>query len=191
MAAVVGATWDAAAAVAACHRGPWTGSVWRFHASRFAADSADGSLLASGRFNRGIDKFPASETWKALYTSVAPHIALAERIRHTTPENLLQKMTNQRMSRLRVELQVVVYACASSDCLDPNVPGLSMEDLCHPISYAKAQELAWAVRDCAEGLLVPSCTRLREGNLIIFPENLLQGSTIQVEDYEEPILVAE
>jgi RES domain-containing protein len=190
MAAVVGTTWDATVAVAACPRGSWSGTVWRVHSRRFAGDSAEGSLRISGRFHRGPDKFAAHETWPALYTSVAPAIALAERMRHTTPANLIQKMTDQRMTRLRIELQVVVSACAESGCRTLEVQGLSEEALCHPTDWQKAQELALAARDCAEALLVPSCTRLPEGNLIIFPDRLLAGSEIRIEHFEDPELIA-
>jgi RES domain-containing protein len=191
MAAVIGPAWDATTAIRACPREPWVGFVWRVHASRFDGNNADGSLIVSGRFNRGHDKFDPAASWKALYTSLAPEVALAERIRHFTPDNLLHKVKNQRLSRLRVDLQAVIRTCASSGCRNLDVPGLNQDDLCHPTNYEKAQELAWAVQDCgAEGLMVPSCTRLPQGNLIVFPDNLRNGSIVSVESYEDPNLAA-
>jgi RES domain-containing protein len=84
MAAETPAYWDVAAAVKACRIVQWSGDVWRCHSRKWAAESAVGSLIFTGRFNRGRDKFPDHETWQALYTSLAQHVALGERIRHTT-----------------------------------------------------------------------------------------------------------
>lgn len=189
MAVVVGSTWDATAAVRACSLEPWVGSVWRVHASRFAGDSSDGSLRVSGRFHRAPDKY-LTDTWKALYTALAPEIALAEIVRHFTLDNLLHKVRDQRMSRLQAELQVVVRACTSTGCFDLNVPGVSKDDFCHPTNFEKTHAFARAARECAEGLLVPSCTGLPQGNLIIFPDRLLPGSAVWVEEYRDLQLYA-
>src|SRR5262245_49492795 len=122
MAAETPAFWDVSAAVKACRVVEWSGEVWRCHSRKWAADSAAGSLIFTGRFNRGRDKYPDHETWQALYTSLALHVALGERIRHTTPEFLFT-LANQRISRLRVELSCVLIACAQSGCADLAVPG--------------------------------------------------------------------
>jgi hypothetical protein len=179
--------WDAAAAVGACPRGPWRGIVWRCHGRQYAGDNADGSLRVTGRFNQGLDKFPPEACWKALYTSVGQHVALGERIRHTSPSTL-KKLANQRMSRLLIDLEVVVLACSTEGCAHLAVPGLTDADICHPTDYKRSQELASAVRSTAEALLVPSCTGFPEGNLIIFPDRLRPGSVVRVEESLEPNL---
>jgi hypothetical protein len=69
---------------------PWSGIVWRCHSRRYPGDDAGGSLRTTGRFHRGSDTFTSSETWPALYTGLAPHVALGERLRHTTSQALAQ-----------------------------------------------------------------------------------------------------
>jgi RES domain-containing protein len=179
--------WDPAVVVDFCIRTPWQGSVWRCHGRQYAGDNADGSLKVTGRFNRGRDKYPAHECWMALYTSSAQHVALAERIRHTSPSTL-EKLANQRMSRLRIELQDVVIACAPTGCEGLAVPGLNIDDICRPIDYRAPHELALAARSIAEALLVPSCTGFPEGNLIVFPDRLRPGSIVRVEESVDPNL---
>jgi hypothetical protein len=44
------------------------------------------------------------------------------------------------------------------------------------------------VRDVAVAIVVPSCTRFPEGNLIIFPDKLQQGSTISLVSSVDPNL---
>jgi hypothetical protein len=141
----------------------------------------------SGRFNRGLDAFSEAVCWKALYTSTAQHVALAERIRHTSASTL-RKLANQRMSRLHVNVQEVVIACAPAGCAELAVHGLTFEDLCQPRDYRFSQELARAARSISEALLVPSCTGFPEGNLIIFPDRLRPGSVVLVEESLEPNL---
>ncbi len=178
----VESSWDASVAVAACTLRPWSGSVWRCHGRQYAGDNAEGSLKVSGRFNRGTDTFPAHETWAVLYTSVAQHVALGERIRHTPVSNL---------SRLRVDLQVVICACLPERCAQLMTPGLDEADLCHLTDHRKIQAFALAVRTVAEALLIPSCTKFPEGNLIIFPDRMMPGSTILVEETQDPELVVD
>jgi hypothetical protein len=115
------------------------------------------------------------------------HVALGERIRHTSPANL-KNLANQRITSLRVDLQDVLVACAPDGCADLGLPGLSLTEMCEPTDYRKTQDLAWAARIFAEALLVPSCTRFPEGNLIIFPDRLRPGSTIAVVDTLDPEL---
>lgn len=180
-------TWDAAAAIADCPTVPWVGTVWRYHATRYAGNDPGGSLRVSGRFNRGTDRFPPHETWAVLYTSLGPHVALGERLRHTTPSTL-SLLANQRQSRLRVEFQAVLNLCAQSGCSDLNVAGIDMNALCHPTHYARTQEIARVARERVEALLVPSCTQFPEGNLIIFPDRRRSDSSITVEDTVDPDL---
>jgi hypothetical protein len=180
-------SWSVAAALAACRTIGWSGEVWRCHGRAYPGDSAAGSPKVSGRFNRGRDKFPAGETWAALYTSLGQHVALGERIRHTTPRSLAQ-LGNQRISRLRLDLQAVLDGCALSGCTDLGIAGLSYDDLCHPRDYSRTQEVARIVQESFEALLIPSCTRFPEGNLIVFPDRLRQGSTILLIDSLDPDL---
>lgn len=180
----------AVAAIAGCPSGEWSGDVWRCHSSRYPGDSPAGSLKATGRFNRGRDRFAAHDTWPALYTGLALHVALGERLRHTTPASLAQ-LRNQRISRLRVTLRIVVIACGPAGCSECGVPGLGLEDLCHPVDYAKTHALAWAARTApvlAEALLIPTCTRFPEGNLIIFPDLLRGASEVHVVESHDPDL---
>lgn len=101
--------WRAAAAIAGCPVRPWAGAVWRCHGRKYAGDDAAGSLLVTGRYHRGGDPFPEAETWPALYTALAIHVALGERIRHTTPASL-QSLKTQRFSELEISLQRVLRA---------------------------------------------------------------------------------
>jgi hypothetical protein len=190
MAAAGSAPWDAAAAVEACPTTEWSGDVWRCHGRKYAGDSAAGSLKATGRFNRGSDRFAPHETWPALYTGLALHVALGERLRHTTPESLAQ-LGNQRISRLRVKLQAVVMACGLTGCSDIGVPGMALDDLCNPVDYTKTHEFARAARTTpvpAEALLIPTCTRFSEGNLIIFPDLLRWSSEVRLVESQDPDL---
>ncbi len=188
MAAVGSTSWRATAAVEACPTTPWSGEVWRCHSRKYEGASADGSLRTSGRYNRGSDRFSELETWPALYTSLGQHIALGERLRHTTPE-VLPTLRNQRISKLRVELDNVLVACAPTGCADLCVPGLTIDDICHPTDYTKTQEFAFAARESfIEALLIPSCTRFPEGNLIIFPDRLISGPGIYLVDSLDPDL---
>src|SRR5687768_9212106 len=131
MAAAEPSPWDATAAVEACPIVFWAGDVWRCHSRRYAGDDAAGSLKTTGRYNRGRDRFPAEETWPALYTALAQHIALGERLRHTTP-GALSRLSEQRISRLTVRLNAVLDCCSSPGCLVPTLPGLGHADICLP-----------------------------------------------------------
>lgn len=58
--------------------------------------------------------------------------------------------------------------------------GLTIEDLCDDFNYDQPRQLARAARNVgAEGLLVPSATRLGN-NLVLFPADLRSGSTLTV-----------
>ncbi|MCA9859716.1 MAG: RES family NAD+ phosphorylase, partial [Thermomicrobiales bacterium] len=89
---------------------PWSGDVWRCHGRRYAADDATGSLLVTGRFHPGRDRFSEDDIWPALYTGLALHVALGERLRHTTPATL-SKLAHQTISQLHLELGAVLVLC--------------------------------------------------------------------------------
>ena len=180
--------WDELdATLAALPTRPWSGAAWRFHGCRYDATSAGGAFRISGRYHRGLDLYSEPQTWSALYLALAPHIAIAERLRHTSPETFT-KITTQCLSEVRVDLQAVIDCCADSDRLTPAMPGLMHGDLCTN-DLTPTQDLALAARhQGAEGILVPSCTSLRGGNLVLFPDLLQPGSSIQVVVTEVPSL---
>jgi RES domain-containing protein len=179
--------WNATAAILDCPVRTWSGTVWRCHARKYAGDDAGGSLRTSGRFNRGTDKFTPNEIWPALYTGLAQHVALGERLRHTTPATL-SALGNQRLSRLRVSLQAVLILCASGNCAEIGIADLDRDSLCQPAKYETTHQIALLARDLAEALMIPSCTKFPEGNLIIFPDLLRDGSIIAVEETQDPEL---
>ncbi len=179
--------WDASAAIRHCSIQPWTGVVWRCHTRKYAGDDATGSLGTTGRFNRGTDTFAAHESWPALYTSLAMHVALGERLRHTTRESL-KTLANQRLSQLQVNLQAVLNLCAPGGCTDIDVAGVDVNSLCQPMDYEKTHQIAEIARVTVEALLVPSCTKFPEGNLIVFPDCLRSGSRLIVEETLDPDL---
>lgn len=158
---------------------PWSGAAWRCHGRKYAGDDGAGSLLVTGRYHRGRDKFPEAEIWPALYTALAIHVALGERIRHTTPDSL-QRMKTQRFSELEISLQRVLTLCATDGCVTLGLRHTNDGDLCDPINYEKCHQIAAFARNSAEAIIVPTCTGFPEGNLIIFPDRLDPASTIRV-----------
>jgi RES domain-containing protein len=188
MTAVEESAWDIPAAIQSCKILPWSGVVWRSHSARWSADTADGSLKVSGRFNRGLDLYDQRDTWAVLYTSLSQAIALGERVRHTSPD-ALSHLSGFHISRLQIDLSAVLFACAADGCYEVGVPGLDLETLCGP-DYTQTQAFAWHVRQIAEAFLIPSCTAFPEGNLLIFPDRLRPGSQIRVIDHVTPNLSA-
>jgi RES domain-containing protein len=187
MAAGMPSRWDASAAIRDSPVQPWSGDVWRCHRRKYAGADAGGSVRITGRFNRGTDKFDADEVWPALYTGLAPHVALGERLRHTTPASLRQ-LGDQQPSRLRATLHAVLNLCAASDCAELGVVALDLDSLCGAGDYNTSHRIAEAARSLAEALLVPSCTRFPEGNLIIFPDRLSAESSVEVVEIQDPDL---
>ena len=187
MAGEAAPSWDPAAIVRGSPIRPWSGNVWRCHSRKYRGDDPGGSLKTTGRFHRGADRFSVNETWPALYTGLALHIALGERLRHTTPASLSQ-FANQRISRLHLELHSVLILCAPSGCADISVDGLDLHALCNPVDFNWCHQLALAARDVAEAMLIPSCTRFPEGNLVIFPDRLEPHSSMVVEETQDPDL---
>lgn len=176
--------WDVEALVAACPEGAWRGEAWRCHSRRWPGDNADGSLKATGRYHRGQDRFPENETWPALYTGLAEHIALGEALRHTRH---LPDLAWKRISRLQIDLQALFDGTGLIGA--DRSRGPTFDDLCHPMDYAVTHEIAATVRARgAEALLVPTCTRFAGSNLIVFPDLLRPGSSITVLGTEDPDL---
>ena len=173
--------WDAAAALAARPVVAWEGHLWRMHKMRYRAEDPGGARFVSGRYNRGLDRFPEEETFPALYLATRPEICLGEIYRHTTPE-LLPSLNDFRLSELSANLRRVV------DCRDPSVLGLTPGDISHDTDHRATQALgAVAAFGGLEGLLVPSATNLGD-NLILFPQNLSSVSQIAIVSGRDPRL---
>lgn len=169
----------------------WSGHAWRFHNRRYDATSAGGSIKVTGRYHRGQDRFPVAQSWPALYLALAPHLALAERVRHTTPE-LLRLLNDQRLSLLSIGLHAVLDCCAAPSCIDLAIPELTRDDVCRPRDFQISHELALAARALnVEGMIVPSCSRLSGGNLVLFPDRLREGSAVRLLASEAPELYVE
>jgi RES domain-containing protein len=173
--------WDATAALAGMPVESWEGHLWRMHKRRYRADDPGGARFVSGRYNRGLDRFPRDETFPALYLATAPEICLGEVYRHLKPE-LLPSLNDFRLSELSASLQRV------ADCRDPSTLGLTSGDLSHDTDYRATQALGPAADSSGlEGLLVPSATGLGN-NLILFPQNLLTASRSSVVSGRDPRL---
>jgi RES domain-containing protein len=173
--------WDAATALAVHPVVPWNGRLWRMHKRRYRAEDPGGARLVSGRYDRGLDRYPEAEAFSALYLATAPEICLGEVYRHVTPE-LLSSLNDFRLSELSVSLQEL------ADCRDQASLGLSIGDLVHDTDYEATQALGAAANSRGlEGLLVPSATRLGD-NLIVFPQNLLADSRIAIVSSRDPRL---
>jgi hypothetical protein len=84
------------------------------------------------------------------------------------------------MSELHVDLtRVFVAHDAAEDSVD-SLLGLDFAHECMGTDYINTQEFARIVRESAEAMLVPSCTRLPEGSLVIFPDRSDRCSTIRL-----------
>ena len=103
--------WDAADAVAACPVLNWTNHLWRMHNRKYPATDPGGSLKTSGRYHKGLDRYPKDQIFPALYLSTSADIVLAELLRHVTAE-VLPTLNNRRRSELLARLEVII------DCRD-------------------------------------------------------------------------
>lgn len=160
---------------------PWKGSAWRAHRRKYAATDPGGSLRVSGRYNRGLDRFPDDEVWATLYLALGPEVCLGEVFRHITPD-LLPFLNDYRLTELSVELTSIL------DCRRPAALGLTLSDLEHDTDYTITQGIAGAaIARGAEAILVPSATRLGD-NLIVFPPRLLPTSRILIVGSRDPRL---
>ncbi|HVC34597.1 MAG TPA: RES family NAD+ phosphorylase [Chloroflexota bacterium] len=173
--------WDASRAVASCQIITWAGSAWRAHRRKYQATDPGGARRISGRYHRGLDQFPEDRIWPALYLSLGPETCLGEVLRHISI-TLLPQLNDFRLSEISLRLQVIV------DCRDPSILGLTVDDLSDDYDYRVTQDLAAAaIATGAEGILVPSATRLGD-NLILFPTRLHPDSQVTVVGSREPKL---
>lgn len=170
--------------MAACPVVGWEDSVWRMHKRKYSADHPGGSRRVSGRYNRGLDRFPEEEIFPALYLATGPEVCLGEIQRHITPE-LLPSLNDFRLSELYVAVGALL------DCRDPAPLGLRLEHLVHDTDFEVTQAIgAAAFAGGWEGLLVLSATLLGD-NLILFPDRLGASSRIEVVASRDPRLYVE
>lgn len=172
--------WDADRAVAAMPTIGVSRIVWRCHTRLRSALSHEGYRYRSGRFHRGIPDAGTAGGWPALYLSSAPHVCLGEYLRHVAD---LDDLRDIRMSSLMVNLTLVL------DCRDIDALGLTAELLLEDLDYRPGQTLAAAAiqRRC-EGLVVPSATRFKDPNLVVFPTTLRAMSDLAFIEEEDPRL---
>lgn len=94
----------------------------------------------------------------------------------------MAQLNDYRLSELDVELDAVL------DCRDARVLGLTRADLIRDYDFTITQEIGAAVVDRgAEGILVPSATRLGD-NLVVFPVKRLDTSRLVVLGSQDPRL---
>ena len=160
---------------------PLTLPIWRCHRARYPADSASGSLRISGRFHKAIDANPEGKTWPALYSSCSAAIALGEVIRNIESD-FSNRLADLRMTKMEAALSRVLIAHEQSNHHPQFLLGLDFDQVCSTYDYRITQEFARLAREVAEAILVPSCTRFPEGNLVIFPDRLESTSTISLVD---------
>ncbi|MFN0071186.1 MAG: RES family NAD+ phosphorylase [Chloroflexota bacterium] len=156
--------WNAERAVSAASTRGFQGTVWRVHWREVAPTDFSLSLRTSGRYHRGLDLFPPDQAFPALYTSLAPEIALWEMVRRSAARNLAY-LQNNVLSELEVGLSRIL------DLSDAAATGLTAADLTGP-DHQPCQELAAAAMARRyEGLLVPSAA-MPGLNLVLLPRNL-------------------
>jgi RES domain-containing protein len=97
----------------------------------------------------------------------------------------MARLNTYRISEIDVELSAVI------DCRNIAAVGISLDDLLNDHDYTLSQRIgAAALAMGAEGLLVPSATRLGD-NLVIFPTQLRAGSRLDVVGSRDPLLYVE
>lgn len=191
--------WNARVALADIHFSEWRGHVWRTRGLNIAdalksgvpvfyeATSDGGSRHRSGRYHRARDVLPSGPVWPVIYTSLSDGTAIGEVLRHA---GSVQDLEFMRITRIWVQLSAVL------DIRDPTQLGLTVEDVTvdptgpDDDAYHLTQEIGLAALERrAEGILVPSATRLN-ANLVILTDNLKPTSIIEArEDYDLKLYV--
>jgi hypothetical protein len=101
-----------------------------------------------------------------------------------SPESM-PRLNTYRISEIEVELEMVI------DCREIAALGISLDHLLNDLDYTVSQRLgAAALAMGAEGLLVPSATRLGD-NLVVFPTQLRPDSRLDVVSSRDPLLYVE
>jgi RES domain-containing protein len=173
--------WDAVAAIASLQETPWKGIAWRAHRRKYLAIDPGGSIRVSGRYNRGLDRFPPDEAFPALYLALEAETCVGEIVRHIEPK-LLSALNDYRISELTVEFSAVL------DLSDPLALGVTLHEQTDDLDLTRPQALgAAAFARGVEAIIVPSATRLGN-NLVIFTTRLLPRSTITVVASRDPRL---
>lgn len=167
---------------------PWLGRVWRIHQSVWAADDPGGSLVSSGRWNRGLDLGATSDAFPALYTTTAPGVADWELIRHSRRSDA-DEMWRRFVQAQRTWLEIGMPAAL--DLRDPTSVGLTRADLLDDgiDAYLLPQAIgAAAYARGLSGILAPSATDLGvasgDYNVIVFFD--LTGTTKVVYGFTVP-----
>ena len=164
--------WNAERAIADAATGSFRGTVWRVHWRELAPTDWSLSLRTSGRYHRGLDLFPPDQAFPALYTSLAPEIAIWEMVRRSAARNLAY-LKNNILSELEVNLGRAL------DLADPATVGLTLADLTGSDQQPCQDLAAAAMVRGYEGLLVPSAA-LPGLNLVVLPRNLPEPAPIRV-----------
>lgn len=164
--------WSAESVVAAAAPRSFNGQVWRTHWREVVPNDWALSLRTSGRYHRGLDLFPPNQAFPALYTSLAPEIAIWEMVRRSAARNLTY-LQNNVLTELELDLELVL------DLTDPATVGLSHADLTGPDHQACQTLSAAAVAHHYQGLLVPSAA-LPGLNLVILPDNLAEPPPVRI-----------
>jgi RES domain-containing protein len=163
--------WNAERAVVDAPTRGFRGTVWRVHWREVGPTDWSLSLRTSGRYHRGLDLFPPDQAFPALYTSLAPEIAIWEMVRRSAARNLAY-LQNNILSALEVHLGVL-------DLSDPADVGLTLADLTGSDQQPCQDLAAAALTRGYQGLLAPSAA-LPGSNLIILPPNLPEPPPIRV-----------
>lgn len=159
----------------------WQGTVWRMHRRRYQTLDETGTRLTSGRYHRAPAQFAYGDCWAALYLSLVPEVTIGEVLRNTPAERMSQ-LNMYRLSEISVKIQTVIDCRALIDY------GVPFSALVQEGDFTLTQEVALhAFRASAEGILVPSATRLGD-NLVVFPDNLREGSRLEVVGSRDPVL---
>jgi len=154
------------------------------HRRKYDALDATGSRYSSGRYHQAPDQFALEECWVALYLSLAAEVTIGEVLRNT-PTNRMSSLNSYRLSEATADLSVVI------DCRSISENGVPFAALVKEGDFATTQRIAHAAVDSgAEATLVPSATRLGD-NLVVFPDNLLPESRLEVIGSRDPVLYVE
>ncbi len=97
----------------------------------------------------------------------------------------MSRLNIYRISEIDVELNAVI------DCREIAALGICLDALLNDLDYTVPQRIAAAaLATGAEGLLVPSATRLGD-NLVVFPDQLHPDSRLEIVGSRDPVLYVE
>jgi filamentous hemagglutinin len=162
----------------------WSGVVYRSTTPRYA--NKDDLLTGVGSRSAGA-RWNPPRSFSAVYASLDPHTALDEVLAHFRHYGIPVESAMPRVTvSVRVQLGRVldltdgptrsVLRVSARRMLDEpwrEEQAAGREALTQAIGRL-ARELGW------EGLLVPSAARRGGANLILFPDNLDRGSTLEI-----------